>query len=214
MKKLISFLFALTLILSASIASAEGPYVRGHAGYSILNDSDIYASEGGITTSYTIEYEGGYLLGAAVGYDFDMGRIEGEIGYQSHELDRVKDIFLTGFPPIDSAPISGDISALSFLLNGYFDIDTGSPVTPFISGGIGAANIDIQDLTVYGENIEWGDDTVFAYQLGAGLGIAVNETITIDVGYRYFGTSDADIDGADLEYSSHNIYGGIRVAIQ
>jgi len=39
------------------------------------------------------------------------------------------------------------------------------------------------------------DDTVFAYQIGAGAGYAVNKNITIDLKYRYFATEDPDFEG-------------------
>jgi len=56
------------------------------------------------------------------------------------------------------------------------------------------------------------DDTVFAYQVGTGVSFAVNEKVSLDLNYRYFATSDPNFEGIETEYSSHNVYAGIRVS--
>ena len=70
------------------------------------------------------------------------------------------------------------------------------------STGVGYANVDLD-----GDE----DDSVFAYQVGAGIGYAVSDQATIDLKYRYFATEDPDFGGVDAEVASHNIYLGIRV---
>lgn len=117
-----------------------------------------------------------------------MFRAEGEIGYQKNDFDKV-----TGFGITLNA--SGDVSCLSFLANGYIDFHNSTPFTPFISAGIGVANIDANDFRIGGFLIGSEDDTVFAYQMGAGVGYAVNKNITIDLKYRYFATEDPDFEG-------------------
>lgn len=47
--------------------------------------------------------------------------------------------------------------------------------------------------------------------ISAGIGYAVNDTLTLDAKYRYFATSDLDFDGATVDYSNHNFYVGIRL---
>ena len=55
------------------------------------------------------------------------------------------------------------------------------------------------------------DDTVLAYQVGAGLGYAVNATTTIFVDYRYFATEDPEFSySQEAEIDSHNISLGLR----
>jgi opacity protein-like surface antigen len=103
---------------------------------------------------------------------------------------------------------------LTFLLNGYFDIDTGTAFTPFITGGLGLARIEGEEAgTVLGVPYSGDeDDTVFAYQIGLGAGFAVSETVSLDCRYRYLGTADPDFGGLEVEVASHNITAGIRVA--
>jgi opacity protein-like surface antigen len=84
---------------------------------------------------------------------------------------------------------------------------TGTLVEPYVLVGIGAANVTLEsdDLDVD------EDDTVFAYQAGAGLGFALTETITLFTGYRFFGTTDPEFEGVEAEYHSHNVEAGVRV---
>ena len=70
-----------------------------------------------------------------------------------------------------------------------FDIKTNSEITPYIGGGLGVANVAIDNLslsmngvTILGSE----DDTVFAYQVGLGIGYEINDEMTADFGYRYF----------------------------
>ena len=60
------------------------------------------------------------------------------------------------------------------------------------------------------------DTTVFAYQAGAGLEIAINRILSLDAGYRYFGTAKGTFEkdvtrNVDLKYESHSATLGFRV---
>lgn len=208
MKKNILMITGCSILLSiSSIAySAEGPYVSGNLGIAIPSDSEVTDSTvPGITLD--IESDSGLAVGGAVGYDFGNNtRLEGEIAYQKNDLDKAS---LLG---VDVA-LTGDTSSLALLLNGYYDFANESAFTPFISAGLGFAQVEINDFNVPGSGLpsESDDDTVFAYQVGAGVGYAVNEKITVDVKYRYFATSDLDIDTTTVEYSGHIFFAGIRV---
>lgn len=209
MKKIIFMITSCAMLLSiSSIAySAAGPYVSGNLGVSIPNDSEVTDSMlPGIT--FDIESDSGLALGAAAGYGFaNNARIEGEIAYQKNDFDKAS---LFGF----DLDLNGDSSSLAFLLNGYYDFANTSQFTPFVSAGVGLAKVEINDLNFPGSGLPDAsdDDTVFAYQVGVGVGYAVNENVSIDVKYRYFGTADPEFDTSEVEYSSHNIYAGVRVS--
>ncbi|MCK5914320.1 MAG: hypothetical protein KAG12_10595 [Desulfuromusa sp.] len=51
---------------------------------------------------------------------------------------------------------------------------------------------------------------MFAYQLSAGVGYEITERITLDLKYRYFATEDLGDSDGSFEYSSNNLYSGIR----
>lgn len=208
MKKnlLIISVCVLMFFISSPAQSAEGLYAGGSLGLAMANDSDFTdPTLPGFTI--TTEFEPGWGLSGAVGYDFNNFRVEGEIAYQKNDVDEVSAL---GF----SVDASGDMTALAFLINGYFDFVTNSPVTPYISAGIGFAKIEINDFNISGSGLpsESDDDTVFAYQIGAGIGFAVNPKVTIDLKYRYFATEDPEFDefGVETEASSHIIYVGAR----
>lgn len=207
MKKnlLIISVCALTFFFSSPAYSAEGPYVSGNIGFAMLSDSDVTDSTvpGKIID---VEYDTGSALGAALGYDFGNTRLEGEISYQKNDFEKAN------LPRVDF-DLSGEITSLSLLMNGYYDFVNNSDFTPYFSAGLGFAEIEANDLNVHGLGLPDSndDDTVFAYQVGAGVGYAINEKVTIDVKYRYFATSDHEFDTREAEFASHNFLFGVRV---
>ena len=211
MKKLLLFLLTCLIVYSFSITacsadnaySDEGAYVSVNIGAAMLSDADL--TYPGVPILGSLEFSTGFTGGIALGYGvaYNM-RVEGELVYQKNDIDRAT---AQGI----SANASGDTSSLALLLNGYYDFMNSSAFTPFISAGIGVAKIDVNNFTLVGGNqIGSEDDTVFAYQVGAGVGYAVTEKTSIDLKYRYFGTADPDFNGVEAEYGSHNIYVGLR----
>lgn len=189
------------LALPAVCLGANGWYGSVNAGVAMATDSDLTVNG---VLDVELAYDAGYTVGGALGYMMENYRIEGEIAYQANDVESGNGIPV---PP----GYSMEASVLTFLVNGYLDIDTGGPFTPFVTAGLGAAKIEF-DMT--GEPSE--DDTVFAYQLGAGIGFAVSESVTLDLRYRYLGLADMEFtDGSDkieVEAASHNITLGLRVA--
>ncbi|MEN8135336.1 MAG: hypothetical protein ABFS18_07335 [Thermodesulfobacteriota bacterium] len=47
--------------------------------------------------------------------------------------------------------------------------------------------------------------------MALGLAFKVSEPAKIDLSYRYFATSDADLDGMEIEYNTSNIMVGFRI---
>jgi len=197
---------AMLLSISSIAYSAEGPYVSGNLGIAMASDSDL--SEAGATG--TMEFDKGFAFGVAAGYAFGSTRLEGEIAYQKNDYDKLN------VPGVGSGStdVDGDATSTAFLVNGYYDFKNNSSITPFIGAGLGFAKVDVGAISVpgFGTVTTSADDTVFAYQVGAGVGFAVNEKVSLDLKYRYFATSDPDFEGTEAEYSSHNLYAGVRVS--
>ncbi len=207
MKKnlLIIFVCVLAFFFSAPVYSAEGLYVSGNIGFAVASDSDLTDSTvPGITVN--IEFDTGLPFGAALGYDFNRFRVEGEISYQKNDIDKIGalGVFFEA---------TGDATALSFLINGYYDFVNSSAFTPYISAGLGYAQIKFNNLNISGSGFpdSSDDDSVLAYQIGVGVGYAVTEKVTIDVKYRYFGTEDSEYDTTEAEFASNNFLFGVRV---
>ena len=52
-------------------------------GYSDITDSTLPGA------TITTEYDTGWALGGALGYDFNRFRVEGEISYQKNDVDKI-----------------------------------------------------------------------------------------------------------------------------
>ena len=208
-KHLIASLCGLSLALLPAVSNANepfmGPYFSFNGGMALAEDSD--STEPGLPGTLTLESDAGFAGTVAMGFRFNPNiRFEAEFGYQQNDLDRMK----YGW---ESVTLEGETWSNSLLVNGYIDFFNNSPITPFVTAGVGGAYVEVNDLKFPGE---WGpgydgDDTVFAWQVGAGIGYALTPQLTLDIKYRYFATADPEFDGTEVEYASHNIYAGIRL---
>ena len=213
-KSLYPVICLLVLLLGGNVSEAGNFYASGFGGVTFLSDSDITgpiedeAKEalGGTVTNLSLEqtFDTGFVVGGNVGYDFGYIRAEGEISYRKNGLDKLTaNATVDGTATVESEKQSGDVSALSFMANGFLEYDNKSRFTPYAGGGIGLS-------VVKADNGTSEDDTVFAYQLGAGLAFAATEKITLELSYRFFGTSDPKLGDSKAEYMTHNILLGIR----
>ncbi len=84
------------------------------------------------------------------------------------------------------AKMKGDID--TYMLNAYYDIDTGTKFTPYVGAGIGIAHIKAQgNVDFNGERVSDFSKSKnnFAWQIGAGAAYAVTDNVSVDLGYRY-----------------------------
>jgi len=195
-RKISLVLAGVLLLASTSSVLAAGPYIGAAGGVSIIHDSDVnYPGD----PTVTVSYKTGYALNLSAGYNFDGARVEGEFGYKKADIDKASALGT-------SVNIDGsDATIMSYMVNGYYDIKTGSAVTPYIGAGLGMINGEMND------NGYKKDDTVLGYQIIAGVGFNVNKNVAIDISYRFQGAAaDFNIDGSDVSYMSSNLLGGVR----
>lgn len=193
---------ALLSVIGASPAAA-GPYASVSGGAAFLADSDLEVDGIGGAEA---EFDTGFGVTGAFGWAWDTlalsnVRTELELGYRSNELDSISVGGTTGG--------DAEVNALSGMANVAVDLDIGSTFQPYVMGGLGLANLELEnDDTNFEE-----DDTVFAYQLGAGIIVPLGAA-TLFGGYRFFGTSNPEFEdsGSELEaeYNSHNLEVGVR----
>lgn len=192
--KIRSLLVGLLLVASATSALAAGPYIGAAGGVSIMHDSDVSAPG----FDGTVLYDTGYGFNVSAGYDLEPVRVEFEFGYKNADIDTVR---------VDGQGVSvsdSDISVMSYMANAYFDIKTQSAFTPYIGAGLGVVNGEID---IEGDK---DDDTVFGYQVIAGVAYNMNKNMAIELSYRFQSSSDLSIDDADVSYMSSNIMAGLR----
>ena len=170
---LVMAIFALVFITASAQAADKGMYVSGIAGLSLVPELDQEISG---TRVFETDFDPGIKIAGALGYDFGTLRAEVEIGYLTNEAN---DALAVGF---GSGPVEGDVSVLSFMVNGYYDIHTPNfSLVPYLGVGIGGASIDAIIIAPLLTPSQVVDDsaTVFAYQFMAGLGWNVRPTITL-----------------------------------
>ncbi len=177
MKRFLMFMIFAMVFMAASAQAASGKmYFAGNAGVSIPADIDDGPD--------TISFDPGFNVTLAMGYDFGMIRAEGEIGYRMFDIDTATG---PGFPP----GVTGDVNALTFMANGYYDFEMGSPLSPYVGVGLGFVTADIE-LTAPGfGTLEISSDE-FAYQFMAGAGYEISSTTVLTAGYRFFADTDSD----------------------
>lgn len=223
MRKSILAIAAVAALMIPAICSATppvpGPYVSVFAGVSVPEDAkattyDYFLNEG---FNDRVEFDTGVYAGGTAGFDFGFVRLEGELAYRYSDIKSVTD----QFSGIKFQNIDGNLGAFSFMANAFVDLHNSTPITPYFGGGAGFAVLDLSDtfagtpapVLLYPS----GNQAVFAYQVGAGLEIALNRMFSLDVGYRYFGTDDADIESDNylsttkMKLESHNAMVGLRM---
>lgn len=224
-EKLIAFAALVTLSLpTICLASPPhpGPYMSGFFGVSVPMQTDITSTTSGPGTNTfndRVEFDPSINIGGTGGFDFGYLRLEGELSYKNGEISKIteqnKGTRITN--------VDGRLGALAIMFNAFFDLHNSTMVTPYIGGGIGFASMYLSDTygteTTTGNRSRLyrsGDDSVFAYQAGAGLEIAFTTRFSLDVGYRYFGTTRARFNNrsfteTELRYESHNAAVGLRI---
>jgi OOP family OmpA-OmpF porin len=214
-------LAAVLPLLAAAPARADrgGWYMGAAGGWSKLDHVDSSNS----SFLFKSEETNGYAVLGFAGYNFaGFLRLEGELGYRRHDVKSlavVNDGGLGAKIGIGSlsgasAHPAGHVSAASLMVNGLFNILPSSRISPYIGGGIGAANMTLNKFAVAGTTIASGSDGRLAGQGIVGVGGKINEHVSLALDYRYFLTLDPtfkDASGAPFRshYRTHNVLLGV-----
>ena len=224
-KKLVAFAALVTLSLPAICLAApphSGPYASGFIGVSAMTNTDATSTTfgpGATTFNDRIEFDPSINIGGTGGFDFGFLRTEGELSYRNGEMSKITEQ-VSG---TRIANVDGRLGALAMMFNAFVDLHNDTRVTPYFGGGVGFATLHLKET--FGTDTTTGrrsrlyrsdDDTVFAYQAGAGLEIALTKMLSLDVGYRYFGTTKAKFNRnssttTELKLESHNASVALRI---
>lgn len=109
--------------------------------------------------------------------------------------------------------LDANFSAVTGMVNAYWDIAHVNGITPYVGAGIGlTANI----LSGIGRPMFQSGNTTydFAYALMAGVSYDVSERVTVDAGYRFVDLGSAEASGGNsIRYESakfHDFRIGLR----
>ncbi len=143
----------------------------------------------------------------ALGYNFDTRfnvPVRAEIEYAVYSQVKGKtsgsgqiDIFT------DFYGAKQELKIQTLFLNAYFDIKTGTAFTPWLGAGVGMAFVHSRSSAYYDfdygryrslfEGSEASQNTTnFAWNVGAGIGWKVAESLTVDLGYRFVSLGEVE----------------------
>ena len=205
---------ATALMAAPSIASAQdsGVYIKGQAGYGVVNDADVvpFASQfNGIQGE--INGEGNLALGLGVGYDFGNGwRIELDANQLYNDMGAI-----SGLPATQAK-----LRTTGFMMNALYDFDDFGRWEPYVGLGLGVADNSVtlgaQDflndtgtvLVVHPSCVSRpaapttaracvvnDTDKTLAWNLIAGLGYNITDNLTWDTTYKYTDIGSLDLEG-------------------
>jgi opacity protein-like surface antigen len=153
----------------------------------------------------------GLPLSVFIGHQFGGGlRVEGELFYKTDTANKLN---YSG----TSNNIDSHVWSIGAMGNLYYDFFhdvrrlADGPFLPYVGLGVGFAGVNISEGTVDGLRL-WnnGYDTVFAYQAAVGSCLRIKKDILLDISYRYFGTTKAQVDQIKTDYNSQNFLLGVR----
>ncbi|MBI9081388.1 MAG: outer membrane beta-barrel protein [Pseudodesulfovibrio sp.] len=182
-------LLAMSLMFSGmAFAENGGFYGSIKAGGSFLDATKSASSNGTAPTGASSKFktDTGMAIGGAIGYnwiDSDLP-IRTELEYMYHGD------FKYQYSDSNSS-LTDKINLHTMMLNGYWDFYNSTSFTPYINGGVGVAWIQEEFSTGTGASAATisspKDKTTsnFAFNLGAGVGWNMTESVILDLAYRY-----------------------------
>ena len=209
--------FVAALLLSSAMAAAPAmardgaAYVGVEGGFFDASDIEFDLADVDTTSDdpLRVKHSNGYDVGAVVGYDFGMFRVELEGSRKVAELNIVElndspvgfqGGGVTGRDPLAPGNYSdgtftsagGSTRIWAGMLNALLDIGGNDGVGVSIGGGVGYAQIDADIYQIYEPGVAFIDDKTeeFAYQGIAELYYPIARWVDVGVKYRYFRIPD------------------------
>jgi opacity protein-like surface antigen len=165
------------LALSCSVVSARADGMAGGRDwYAGLFAGAAWPSDFDANSADSFSVDTGFAFGGVIGKQV-ADNVRAELEISNWRADADTDC--VGKCGVTSL----DVDTLSILGNVWVDIPVGAEVTPYVGGGLGMAGVSMDGADDDGAS--WN----FAWQLGAGVRMAVAPATTLDLGYRYKSTT-------------------------
>ncbi len=171
----------------------------------------------------------GTSFAAGVSYGLEGGAIRTELEWQRNTAARMNNTYAVYHDDGEAYSSRDKIKTHAYMLNAYYDFDTCTKFTPYVGAGIGLAKTKIAH---HGTMIDEFDmfraegtakHTGIAWQIGAGIAYALNDNVSVDVGYRYIdygkfkdssledrGPDEVTLSRTSYETTANELYAGLR----
>ena len=187
---------------------SKGIYFTGNYGTSSFTSADWKAKVKGLSHKGDLKFDDS--TGWEVGLGYDFGRVRTEISY-GHSNNDIKSISATVNEGIQKgtsveSSASGDLNINSILINGYLDFPLGEQkkLAPYLGAGIGGSKLEIDNITVDGEELESANTWLFGYQAKLGLSYSLNDKLNIFGEGTYSAFSDLGAAGEKYGLESNS----------
>ena len=208
---------ASTALASPALAKDDSWYIGAEFGSMLVEDADFDIND--TAEAHEVSHDFGFDGGGYVGYDFGGFRLEAEVSYRQADVDGIT----VGAPGLTYGPgsvapagfydVSGDVNALSFMLNGLLDFGPDDGLQGYVGGGVGVARTSYE-VTPYSNLASSIDDSDsgLAWQVLAGVRAPLTDNVDVGLRYRYFNAESVelvDLGGNSLEdtFTSHSLMG-------
>ena len=206
MKRIIGLMvMAGMLMFPVKAIAADGQlgiYVAPKVIYGLTYMKDAKWQQRANADSFGSHWDSTFGGSLAAGYDFSKKLnvpVRGELEYAAFtkaEAEGTPD----GWPSVYKLKQSNNIQTL--FANVYYDINTGTRFTPYVSAGMGAGFIRTKGTETWDlGSHNTGSKTVtnFAWNIGLGLGYQITNNIALDMGYRF-----ADLGKVQTKWDTSN----------
>jgi len=158
------------------------------------------------------EVDNGFLIGGAIGAQISENfRAELEVSHARLDTKTEVEDYVLYEPTLGqnySAKDDDDLRELFIMANIWFGFPVSSVFSPYVGGGVGVAHVDanfgvgefqvgVPQSDTFSAAVD-ADSWNFAYQLGAGIMIALSEHFAIDLGYRFKAIPNVDLDNPEF----------------
>ena len=216
----------------SSNSGETGAFTTGN-----LGDGTTLDVAAGTSYGWETEFDTGLSVQGEVGMRFDGGLRAGvELVYTQADVDTHTDVTLGGssIDGVDAAALAGaadplgvtvgdlvadgqgEITSLGLFANAYYDFNTAGQLQPYLGGGIGFMDVDVE-YAPSGVTIIDDGETAFAWQLKAGATYVITEQWELFGEYAYRQTSDIEVDNSlfpgslEIENQQNVVSVGARV---
>ena len=198
-----------SLFAQDMMMAGTGFYVAAGGGITLITDTtdtpqDVDLNGDGTADAKEANWDldFGFGAGGSAGYDFGDFRAEAEFSFQSAN-------FLHDDKIDDDNKADDNLTVMSILANGFFDLDTGTPFVPFIGIGAGAVNLAVKLESEDADDPQFeGSGWGFAYQANVGVAYEIIDAVALTLGYKFFGTLETQVTdgGADADKDDDDMY--------